>query len=108
MLNNVSFGLNMFFSIVTAVGLFTFIAWFEHAMAKAGNGEKFFKNKRAWIGAATCAGAIGLSLIFRPLLAPGWLGVLFSLLFMAIDVAVFIYLCYVFHCFHEENGEYLL
>lgn len=106
MLSNVTFGLNLFFSIVAAVGLFGFIAWFEHAMAKAGDGESFFKNRRAWIGAATCAGAVGLSMIFRPLLAPGWLGVLFSLLFMAIDVAVFVYLCYVFHRYHEEDGEW--
>ena len=106
MLNNVTFGLSLFFRIVMIVGLFVCIAWFEHAMAKVSGGEKFFKNKRAWIGAATCAGAVGLSMIFRPLLAPGWLGVLFSLLFMAIDVAVFIYLCYVFHCYHEENGEW--
>ena len=70
------------------------------------NGEKFFKNKRAWIGAATCAGAVGLSMIFRPLFAANWLGVVFSILFMAIDVAVFIYLCYVFHRYHEEDGEW--
>lgn len=106
MLNNVTFGLNLFFSIVTTVGLFVCIAWFEHAMAKASDGESFFRNKRAWIGAATCAGAVGLSMIFRPLFAANWLGVVFSILFMAIDVAVFIYLCYVFHRYHEEDGEW--